>query len=132
MKFYIQTLDNVKKVWKPSSNTREVTSALHAKAKKILIEYNPTVLIMEEVYFPLYDRKQLAFDFFIPSLRLVIEVQGEQHFKFTPYFHASKQDFIMQKKRDSEKQAWCNINEIDILYLDYCESELEWRKKLGK
>jgi very-short-patch-repair endonuclease len=54
-----------------------------------------------------YNGQILRFDFYIPSLNLYVEVQGQQHFTFNSFFYESDLDFKKQKRRDSLKEEWC-------------------------
>lgn len=58
----------------------------------------------------------------------LFEFDGEQHFKFTPYFHRSKRVFLNKKRRDFLKTsvalmhgyyviriAWCDIDSIESI-----------------
>lgn len=68
--------------------------------------------IFEEVFIPV---ENLVFDFFIPSLYLVIEVQGKQHIQHVKYFHKTKQDFHKQQDRDQRKRDLCKLNGFKML-----------------
>ena len=50
--------------------------------------------------------------------KLAVEVQGKQHKSFTPFFHKTKSSFDNQLKRDEEKAFFCQLNEIDLVYID--------------
>lgn len=50
---------------------------------------------------------RLELDIFIDELNIAAEVQGDQHFSFTPFFHSNKEDFENQKKRDEHKRYVC-------------------------
>lgn len=106
-------------------------SNLHVLARKILKEFFPTAPILEEVVAKLKRGKNAYLDFFIPSSNIVVEVHGQQHYKFNTMFHASAQDFIAQKKRDAELIDWCEINNLTYIELKYDESEEEWRQKIN-
>ena len=114
-------------------------SLLHKSVKKILRDTFPNISLYEEVTLPGSRRgtktSPLIADFLIPDLMLVVEAHGEQHFKYTPYFHGAihqggKMNFALAKQRDLYKIEWCKINNIDLVALNYHETEDEWRKKL--
>jgi very-short-patch-repair endonuclease len=50
-----------------------------------------------------YKNTRLFFDFYIKSLGVLIEVQGEQHYKFVKHFHSTIENFYGQKRRDNFK-----------------------------
>ena len=62
--------------------------------------------------------ERLELDFFIDKLSIAIEVQGKQHFEFTPVFHKTCYDFEEQLRRDTEKQRTCERLGITLLYIE--------------
>jgi very-short-patch-repair endonuclease len=79
---------------------------------KQLAEKYPHDIIFEEVFIPI---ENLIFDFFIPSLRLFIEVQGKQHSQYVKYFHRTKRGFHEQNKRDQRKRDLCKLNGFRLI-----------------
>ena len=61
--------------------------------------------------------ERLELDFFIDKLSIAIEVQGKQHFEFTPLFHESEWGFCEQQRRDREKSRICDRRGITLLYV---------------
>jgi very-short-patch-repair endonuclease len=76
-----------------------------------LSQQYPYDQIFEEVYVL---GENLYLDFFIPSLKLVVEVNGRQHETFVPHFHGTKRDFILQQQRDRRKAEWCLKNGFEF------------------
>ena len=117
-------------VWKPSgqivrASDNRPRSKLHAEARKIIYELFPTMQILEEV--PIKPRGTTQYiDFYINQIKLAIEVHGQQHYKFNTMFHASAQDFLNQRKKDSDKKEWCEINNITYIELPYNKKVEEW------
>lgn len=105
-------------------------SSFHLSARKIISETFPTLQILEEVPIPIRKSETLYLDFYLPLTKTCIEVHGEQHFKFTPFYHASMMAFLKSKRRDDDKKNWCEINNIKYIMLAYNESIEEWEKKL--
>jgi hypothetical protein len=67
------------------------------------------------------------YDFYIPSLNLVIEVHGEQHYKEKPntfFKPLSKQQEIDKIKKDA-----CLSNDLLFVDLDFRKSEFDWMQK---
>ncbi len=84
-----------------------------------LREDYPHDLIFEEVQI-VGDR--LVLDFFIPSMRLVVECHGLQHTEHIKHFHKTKRYFHDQQDRDSKKKEWCKLNNfrlIEVFYDDW-------------
>jgi hypothetical protein len=96
-------------------------SAGHLKARNLLIRKFPFDIILEEI--PLPDCG-LVLDFFIPSQKLAVEVDGDQHDKYIPFFHKSKGGFAHAQNNDKLKEEWCNINKIKIIHLKQNEENL--------
>ena len=107
-------------------------SKLHLKARTILKDIFPTVQILEEVAAPITRTEKLFFDFYINTVKLVVEVHGQQHYKFNTLFHSSAQDFANQRKRDRRKAEWCEYNNITYIELPYNEDEDQWRFRINQ
>ena len=107
-------------------------SKLHLKARSILKDIFPTVQILEEVAAPITRTEKLFFDFYINTVKLVVEVHGQQHYKFNTMFHTSAQDFANQRKRDRRKAEWCEYNNITYVELPYNEDEDQWRIRINR
>lgn len=63
----------------------------------------------------------LRFDFYLPELQILIEYQGEQHYKAIDFFGGQKR-FKEQQSRDNLKREYCkekNYSLIEIPYWDY-------------
>jgi len=106
-------------------------SDLHLKARQLIKYTFPTMQILEEVGIPLRYGTTLFLDFYVPLLKLCIEVNGEQHYKFIPFFHGTQLNFMKHKRRDREKRDWCDINDIKIIDLPYDESVVQWGERLN-
>lgn len=115
---------------------RKKSSGPHLKARQIIEELFPSVVILEEVRLPGTKEvgkamsRELYADFFIPSLRILIEVHGEQHYEFNAHYHKNRLDFLLAQNRDRQKQYWCELNNITYIELPYNESEREWTHRI--
>lgn len=105
-------------------------SNLHLQARSILTSCFPTLQILEEV--PIYIRKNetLFLDFYLPLAKTCIEVHGEQHYKFVPFYHHNILGFVKSQKRDREKIEWCETNQINFIALPYNENIEQWKQRL--
>ena len=105
-------------------------SQLHLKARRLLKEIYPTVQILEEVPFQLRRGQSGFLDFYINTIKTVIEVHGSQHYKFNTLFHTSIQDFANQKKRDGLLVEWCELNNLNYVELPFNESVEQWKLRI--
>lgn len=112
------------------ANDTRPRSKLHLMARDLLMELFPTVQILEEVPVQLTRFEKGFFDFYINTLKLVIEVHGQQHYKFNALFHTSAQDFAQQRKRDARKKEWCEYNNITYVELPFKEKVDEWKSRI--
>lgn len=105
-------------------------SSFHLEARKILTKAFPTMQILEEVPVPLRKSETLYLDFYIPLLKMSVEVHGEQHYKFIPFYHNSRMSFLKSQKRDHDKQEWCEKNGIKYIVFGYMESPEVWEQRI--
>ena len=121
---YVEGLDGKTWKWNPSRSQASVDeknrSSLHKKARSILkLPGTKTG-----------SRRTLLYaDLYVPNRDLIVEVHGEQHFKFNSFFHKDKMAFFKAQARDKDKRAWCKLNHMNLIELNYDESEEEWRAK---
>lgn len=111
---------------------RENKSAYHNKARKLISEIFPFEVVYEETTLPGSRTRAtglLYADFIIPKLSIIIEVHGEQHYKFSKFFHKTKKGFQEHKRRDFKKMEWCLLNDITMIVLPF-DKEEEWESLL--
>lgn len=104
-------------------------SSYHLRARALIAEAYPTLQILEEVPIQLRKNETLYLDFYLPLKKICIEVHGEQHYKFIPFYHQNILNFLKAQKRDREKQEWCENNGIKYIALSY-NKEDEWRNDI--
>lgn len=82
------------------------------KVKKILEPYWGRHVVFEE--FPIVGSR-LSLDFYNANKKIAIEVQGDQHVKYVPFFHGGyKNNYLSQLDRDNKKSIFCEMNEINL------------------
>lgn len=69
--------------------------------------------------------QNLEIDCFNSDLKLGIEYNGEQHYKFIPYFHKNKEAFQNLKYRDEMKQRLCKLNGVELIIVPYTVKDIE-------
>ena len=108
-------------------------SQWHIKAVELVKEMFPNQSVMEEVELPGTKDKgllrNLYADIFLPNLRLLVEVHGEQHYSYNSFFHNTEMDFWKQKKKDGHKKKWCELNNIIYVELPYNDSD-NWKQRI--
>jgi hypothetical protein len=96
-------------------------SKIQKSVKVFLKKYWHKHVVFEE--FPVAGTR-LSLDFYNANKKVAIEVQGVQHKKHVPFFHGeNKYNFLNQLKRDQDKAAFCEINDILLIEV-YEEDEL--------
>lgn len=80
----------------------------------------PSVRVFCEHYVN-YKKHKLFFDFYVRELRLFVEVQGQQHFKFVSHFHGDKEKFQGQVNRDNLKIEYIQEEDFYLIYINYDE-----------
>ena len=61
----------------------------------------------------------LELDCYNPELKLAVEYNGVQHYKYTPHFHKNNEAFLNQKYRDELKRRMCKDNMITLIEVPY-------------
>lgn len=64
------------------------------------------------------------YDFYLPNYcgrRIIIEYNGEQHYKFVTKFYKKRQDFEKQKGHDRQKISYALANNIEIYEVPFWE-----------
>lgn len=92
-------------------------SGLHKKIYEFLKLQFPLDVILQEIPLPGTSVPPLRLDFFIPNRMLAVEADGEQHYKFVPFFHETMVGFRKAQARDKKKLAWLENNNIQLVRL---------------
>ncbi len=87
-------------------------SNIQYDTKVFLKKYWSNNVVFEE--FPVAGTR-LTLDFYNATKKVAIEVQGQQHRKFVPFFHGNRINYIDQLRRDKQKLDFCNINDIYLI-----------------
>lgn len=61
----------------------------------------------------------LELDCYSEELKLAVEYNGAQHYKFIPFFHKNNEAFLNQKYRDELKRRMCKDNGIKLIEVPY-------------
>lgn len=87
---------------------------------------NRIVFVREKTFLDLKSlkrsRNRLRFDFFIPSHHILIEFDGEQHFKPVPYFGGEK-GFHNLVANDHRKNMWTKNNGYQLIRISFKDED---------
>ena len=105
-------------------------SSFHLQARLLITQTYPTMQILEEVPIQIRKGEILYLDFYVPLKKICIEVHGEQHYQFIPFYHSTILNFMRSQKRDREKKEWCENNNIEHIELPFNEKISEWKERI--
>lgn len=72
----------------------------------------------------------LEIDLYNDDLKLAVEVQGDQHYKYNKFFHRNKEHFLNQRYRDEMKKMKCKQQGICLIEVPYRIGEKKLRSYL--
>ena len=86
---------------------------------KYVLEENNIEYHMEKTFDTCVSPKGnlLSFDFYLPNFNILIEYDGEQHFKTA--FGQQEEKLILQQLYDNIKTEWCSKNNIKLIRIPY-------------
>ena len=64
---------------------------------------------------------KFRYDFYLPLYNILIEVDGEQHFKQVEVFQKTRSDFLKQQENDRRKNSYALANNIPLIRIPYWE-----------
>lgn len=85
---------------------------------RLWLEKNNIKYIYQYKYEDCKDINILPFDFYLPTYNILIEYDGEQHFRPIEYF-GGQEKFELQQKHDKIKNEYCKNNGIPLLRIPY-------------
>ena len=85
---------------------------------RLWLEKNNIEYIYQYKYEDCKDINILPFDFYLPTYNILIEYDGEQHFRPIEYF-GGQEKFELQQKHDTIKNEYCKNNGIPLLRIPY-------------
>ena len=66
-----------------------------------------------------FGTNNLELDCYNEELKIAVEYDGAQHFKFISYFHKTYEGFLNQRYRDYMKEQMCKENNIKLIRVPY-------------
>ena len=110
-------LDLKKYIVRANDTTKK--SKYHLLARKLIKETFNGYTILEEVKLPgsrdPSKKSALFLDFLVPGVMMAIEVHGQQHYEYSPFFHKTKAGYLKARARDEDKKEWCELNNINLI-----------------
>lgn len=65
--------------------------------------------------------KKIRYDFYLKDYNILLECQGIQHFKFTPFFHKTVNGYATRMANDQLKWEYANQNNYTLIEIPYWE-----------
>jgi hypothetical protein len=97
---------------------------------RLFLEENKIDYVSQYAPKGLKHRRQLKFDFYLPSYNTIIEYDGQQHFRPVLAFGGEKH-FKLTKLRDGIKNKWCADNNVNLIRIPYYQDALPVLLKIG-
>jgi len=96
---------------------------LLSKGAKKIVEYleeNAIEFIQEFIFKNCKNKRYLPFDFYLPKKNILIEFDGEQHFKNIPLW-GGEEAFKNRQKNDNIKTDFAKNNNIELIRIPYTD-----------
>ena len=84
---------------------------------------NENVRYQQEKIFTDLRNGKMRFDFFLPELGILTEVDGQQHFQWVKKFHRTKQEFNHAKQNDRYKNSFALARGYRLYRIPYWEMD---------
>lgn len=98
--------------------------SLGEKKIRMFLENNNIYFECYKTFLDLKDVNNLSYDFYLPKYNMLIEFNGEQHYRFCNDFHKTLQDFEKQKYHDLLKNNYAINNGYKLLTISYKEYKI--------
>ena len=98
-----------------------MTSTLEYCISRVLRQ-NHLIFITEKTFKDLH-HGLYRYDFYLPSLNILIEAQGAQHYEHSKFFHKKRSDFTKAQERDRRKISYALAHKIPLYCIPYWDIE---------
>ena len=68
--------------------------------------------------------RNLELDLYNDTLKIALEYNGIQHYKYTPRFHKSYLAFVRQQERDVLKRQLCKLNGVYLITVPWTVDDI--------
>ena len=103
---------------------RTTRSKGEIETANVLNDYNIR-FVEQKIFIDCKDKNFLPFDFYLPDYNILIEFDGEQHYRVVKFNGMSQQDaeynFVEIQKHDAIKTQYCINNNILLIRIPYTE-----------
>jgi hypothetical protein len=116
----------------PYSGCPVCIESLGERAIRQWLKGSQIPFVAEKRFADCRDKRPLVFDFWLPTLKAVIEYDGEQHYDAQHYL-STLSDFSSARRRDRIKTAYARKKKIRLIRVKYSVRDVEafLVKKLG-
>lgn len=104
---------------KDSKGERECKAVIERLTGREFVKVRPSFL------FNYITEQNLELDLYNEELKLAVEFNGEQHYKYTPYFHRNKEAYYCGRYRDDMKRRLCDKEGVILISVSYKEKDVE-------
>lgn len=100
--------------------------SMEMKISKILTEYHINY-IPQFSFNDCKDQRKLPFDFYLPDYNILIEYDGEQHYRPVNFGGISdekaRENFLITRRHDEIKTKYCKQHKINLIRIPYWEKD---------
>jgi very-short-patch-repair endonuclease len=89
-----------------------------AAISKVLTDLN-VEFIREQKFDECRNVKKLPFDFYLPQWNLLIEFDGEHHFRYKGFWNAGRTTLEITQANDRKKNLFCKKNRIKLIRIPF-------------
>jgi hypothetical protein len=112
--YMFQRENNKKRPPQESKGEMQCRYVLQKLFNKPFIKERPDILRN-----PVTGDNNLELDCYNRELKLAVEYNGAQHYKYIPFMHRTRDSFNNQKYRDHIKRELCQKNGINLIEVPY-------------
>ncbi len=100
-------------------------SKIQGRVKEFLRPFWERFICYEEMVLA---GSRLSLDIVNMTKKIAVEVHGEQHTQFVPFFHRKREGLTDQIERDERTKKWCEQNDIKLveIYTHNMPVNYEW------
>lgn len=90
-----------------------------------ILEKNKINYIREKTFNDCRDIRKLKFDFYLPDRGMLIEYNGDQHYRYNTHWHQNEKTLESQQIRDAIKRKYAIKHGFEFLVIKYNDKDIE-------